>query len=75
MDNEDAWFKRHDIGEVGQKLVCSVPSDDEGNPRPIDANGCGEFYVRFEGMGNKHYLYVNEKKFIEWLKLTDEVFG
>ena len=65
---EDAWLLKHNIGEVGRSLVYGVPEEE------LDKNGRGEFYLKFGLFGNKHLVYVNEERMIEWLKLTDELF-
>lgn len=70
MSNVSKWLKKHSLPKWLEErdIVAEVPGlcDDEVS---------GEFYIRTEGIGNKHYIAAeNEMKLAEWLRLTVELF-
>jgi hypothetical protein len=69
-----AFADQHAITGAALTVLAGVPGEDEDS---------SEFYIRLEGLGNKHYLSAPEgttqEEFVAdmvmWLRLTQKLFG
>ena len=68
MTKVKSWAKDNQLTEQETDLADTIVSDIPGE--------FDEFYLKLEGLGNKHYISKdNEKLLVRWIKLTAELLN
>lgn len=72
------WLEDNGISEYAARCVRwpSVDQKDWDEREVPSTEGSGEFYLKLEYLGNKHYISPHDSdKLAQWLKLTEELFS